>query len=79
MHINSNYHASNSITTRMIVKEVLLTIEGVSSTSFFNVTYWLNFLILDLMAPLLRDYKILLTILSLKPHTAIIFQKDFAF
>ena len=33
---------------------------------FFNYTYWLNFLIIDLMAPLLRDYKNLLTILSPK-------------
>lgn len=36
-----------------IVKEVRLTFQ-VSSTSFLHSNYWLNFLILDLMEPLLR-------------------------
>lgn len=37
----------------MNVKEVRLTLQ-VSSTSFLHSNYWLNFLILDLMEPLLR-------------------------
>lgn len=51
-----------------IANEIIVAVISIINSKqyfFFNVTYWLNFLILYLMAPLLLDYKILLTILSL--------------